>query len=160
MQVSTANAAGAIQAGGRPPGPPPGGPQKAAMESAAESLGLSETELREQLMSGETLAGLAEDAGLDVEELKATMAAAIEEVAPAQVAERMIGELDSVIAGDRPSGPPPPPPDAGQALEDLASALDLSSEDLLSAIEDGTFAELLKSEGVEQNRGNLIDAES
>lgn len=160
MQINNAGAAGAVAPGGRPPGPP-GGPQKAAMDSAADLLGLSETELREELESGSTLAELAEQAGIEVSELKETMAAAIEEVAPAQVAERMTAELDGVIAGNRgPQGPPPPPPDASKALEDLASSLDMTSEDLLSAIEDGTFAELLKSEGVETNRGLLIDSNS
>lgn len=156
------------QVGGPPPGGPrgpggPGGPHKAAMDGAAEALGLSQTELRERLEAGNSLADIAGEVGVDTEELKAAMVSAIEETAPADAVERMTAEIDGMIEGTGPTRrPPPPPPDVNpsEALEELATAMDLSTQDLLAAIEDGSFADLLKSEGVDTSRGFLVDQQS
>lgn len=154
--------AGQLGGPGRPPGPP-GGPIKAAMDGAAEALGMEPTELKQRLEAGDTLGSIAEETGTSTEELKAAMVAAVAEVSPADVVDRVTADLDKIIAGERPQGPHRPPPgsvDPSKAIERLAESLDLTSEDLFAAIEDGTFADLLKTEGVNDSRGLLVDTES
>jgi hypothetical protein len=78
-------------------GPPPG------MDAAADYLGLSEAELREQLMDGKSLADLAEDKDKSVDGLKDAMEKAIRaDIAKAvedkrltqEQADRILEELD------------------------------------------------------------------
>jgi len=61
---------------GRGPGWGPG--SQVGLQAAAEALGMSVDELTTQLWGGKTLADLAEEKGLDLAELKATVEAAVQ----------------------------------------------------------------------------------
>jgi hypothetical protein len=76
-------------------GPPPG------MEAAAEYLGLSEAELREQLMDGKSLADLAESKDKSVDGLKDAMEKAIRaDIAKAVEDERLTQrQADRILEG-------------------------------------------------------------
>jgi hypothetical protein len=54
-------------------GPGPGGPVFGGIDGAAKFLGLTEAELRDQLMSGKSLADIAKDKGKSVDDLKAAI---------------------------------------------------------------------------------------
>ncbi len=131
------------------------------MDASAKLIGLEPSDMRRQLEAGASLSDLAAKAGISTDDLKAAMTAAIESSAPAGAVDRMTAGLDSIIPGDR---PPPPPRGGGpgrpggeqsasDALTALASSLDLDLDldSLLASIEDGSFADLLNSQGVERS---------
>ncbi len=164
MQINAMNNMSQVQGAGGPPGgrPPGGGPMKAGMDAAAETLGLSAEDLKSALDEGSTLEELASSAGVSTDDLEAAMAAAIEDVAPAQAAERMTADLGSIISGERPPPPPrsgggPGQTDVQSAVEKLAEALDTSTEDLFASIEAGTLADLFETAGVSTQVGLFVN---
>jgi hypothetical protein len=89
-----------------------------SLDTAAEELGLTREELHEQLRSGATLAEIAEEQGVDIDDLvTALVAAAEEDLAAAVEAGRLDQERADEIAGDLEDrirtfveeGLPPPP---------------------------------------------------
>ena len=58
---------------GGPPGPGHGGPLFGGIDAAAKFLGLTDAQLRDQLMSGKSLADIAKDKGKSVDDLKAAI---------------------------------------------------------------------------------------
>ncbi len=136
------------------------------MDAAAKLIGIEPSEMRQQLDGGASLADLATTAGISTDDLKTAMTEAIASTAPAGAVDRMTAGLDSIIAGDR---PPPPPRGGGpgrsggseqsasDALTALASSLDLDLDSLLSSIEDGSFADLLSSSGVQTELGMIVN---
>ena len=88
------------------------------LDTAAEELGLTREELHEQLRGGATLAEIAEEQGVDIDDLvTALVAAAEEDLAAAVEAGRLDQERADEIAGDLEDrirtfveeGLPPPP---------------------------------------------------
>lgn len=155
MQINGASNVAGPPPGGRPPG---GGPMKAGMDAAADMLGLERQELKSALESGQTLADLANEAGVSTDDLEAAMAEAITAAAPPEVAERLTANLGDVIAGERPPRPPrPQQTDKASAVDALAEALDTTTEDLLASIESGSLTELFEAAGFETQTGVLVN---
>jgi lambda repressor-like predicted transcriptional regulator len=140
------------QVGGpRPPGPPPGG---GPLKAAAEALDMSQDDLVAALQDGKSLADVAEDQGVALDDLTAALKADM----PAELAAK---------------GPPPPPGGgrgfaasrldgsasgvlgssltAGQqsTLESLSTLLGTDSDSLLESLRGGTsLSDLGSQQGV------------
>ena len=115
------------QVGGpRPPGPPPGG---GPLKAAAEALDMSQDELVAALKDGKSLADVAEDQGVALDELTAALKADM----PAEMAATgKAGEIVSSIINTKglPQGPPPP---SGGGRGFAASRLDGSTSGVLGS---------------------------
>ena len=89
----------------------------APMAAAADYLGLTSTELWDQLRSGKTLAGIAESQGKTVAGLKAAMVREMKtrladdtdltEAQRTAILAMMNSHVDAMISGQRPAGPDP-----------------------------------------------------
>jgi hypothetical protein len=86
---------------GGPGGPGIHGGMRLGLDTAAEELGLTEGELREQLHGGATLAEIAEEEGVDVDDLVTALVTAAEEDLAAAVEDgRLDQERAEEIAAD------------------------------------------------------------
>lgn len=113
-------------AGLRPPGPPPagshppGGPFMAGLDAAAKYLGLTDAQLRRQLMSGKSLADVAAAQKKDVDGLKSAIEAAVKDRLDKAVTDKRLtqdqedqiltdlrGRLDDIVNRKGRSGPRP-----------------------------------------------------
>jgi hypothetical protein len=112
---------------GRPPGPPPlgghppdGGPFMAGLEAAAKYLGLTEAQLRSRVMSGKSLAEVADAQNKDVAGLKSAIETAVKDQLDKAVADKRLtpDQEDKILSGvhsrlddivNRRGRPGPPP---------------------------------------------------
>jgi len=154
---------------GRPPGPPPGG---GPLKAAAEALDMSQEDLVAALKDGRSLADVADEQGVALDDLTAALKADM----PAELA--AAGKADEVVSNivntrGLPQGPPPPPGgDRGFAssrldgstsgvlgtsltasqqstLESLSTLLGTDSDSLLESLRGGTsLTDLVAQRGV------------
>jgi hypothetical protein len=162
----------------RPKGPDP----EKLMAPVADTLGMTTTELRTAMESGSTLQQLATSKGISHTDLVAAVKAGLEAARPdgasatgatsasaGTAATGKVFDLDalaeSIASGQRPEGPQGMPPSQQvhgrnsndqQSLDKLSSLLDMSSDDLVSALRNGTsLSDLASQHGVDANR--LLD---
>lgn len=159
---------GAGRAGGPPRGGHGGPNMDTVLAPVADLLGTTTANLQTSMRSGQTLDSLADAAGVSHDDLVAAITAGIDQDRSTQglggatptgevfdvsaIAEAM---ATGVAPAGGPSGPPPPPPVHGvnsaddDLLQSVASALDLSTDDLVSALMDGTsLSDLATRQGV------------
>jgi lambda repressor-like predicted transcriptional regulator len=105
-EIAASIVAGPAGGPDRPAGPPPGGghggPPPAlgqAMGSLAETLGISEEELLEQLQSGESLTSVAAAKGMDASTLKSTLVDALTKADSSLSTDQAGGIADRLIEG-------------------------------------------------------------
>ncbi|MGI9595342.1 MAG: hypothetical protein ACR2QK_04235 [Acidimicrobiales bacterium] len=127
------------------------------MDAAAALLGSNPHELAQRVRSGERLAEIAAEVHIGSDTLRTVMAEAITASAPPAVAHRLVSQLPSVIAGSKPHRPTGAIERPTEAMESLASRLQVSVERVHESIEDGSFRELLADRGVEARLGILIN---
>lgn len=135
-------------------------------EAVSDVLGMSADDIKSAVESGQSLMDLAEEQGVSEDDLLA----ALKENAPPELqGSDDLDEIVQQIANQTgslggPDGPPPGPPPAGEAsgivtgnltdaqsttLDVLSSLLDMDSDDLSSAIQDGSLSDLLQQAGVD-----------
>lgn len=134
-----------------------GGARRAGFEAAADLIGTEPRELSKRVRAGESLGSIADQAGVPRQELKSAMTQAVKATAPPKAADRIVANLDGVIAGNRPDRPTGDTQDPAQALETLASALDTDIEKMMESVDDGSFRDLLAEKGVEPALGLLVN---
>ena len=151
-----------------------------AMDAAAKLLGMSSSDLRTALQSGQSLASLASSKGITQDALTSAMAKAIEQANPNITADQATKVATAMATRTRPTPPPAQQPvtqdttDAtgttatqghhhhhhhgGAAAMDAASKLlGMSSADLTSALQSGqSLTSLASSKGVSQT--DLVNA--
>ena len=162
--LSSTSAAWATTSPQRPSGPPPGGGPEKTDAAVAELLGIDAEALKAQLESGQTMTELAEAAGVDTDDLLATIQATLPTDAPSGMATDI---ASGAMGRGGPAGGPPPKPlvDAQSGIQALSDALGISAEDLLTRLTDGTgIQELLDANpqvaaqlSNNQNKGSLVD---
>lgn len=121
-----------------------------ALATAAEVLGLSEDDLRTQLADGASIAEVAEEQGVDVQEvvdaLVAEATARLDEIEgelPERMTDLVHREGLGAVGRHRQHL-------LGEGLDAAAAALDLEPDDLRGQLADGsTLAEVAEAEGVE-----------
>ena len=162
--LSSTSAAWATTSTKRPPGPPPGGGPEKTDAAVAELLGIDAETLKAQLDSGKTMTELAEAAGVDTDDLLATIQATLPTDAPSGMATDIAS--GKIGRGGPAGGPPPKPPvDAQSGIQALSDALGISAEDLLARLTDGTGIQTLLDANPQvaaqlstnQNKGSLVD---
>ena len=134
-----------------------GGARRAGFEAAAELIGTEPAELSKRVRAGEALGSIAAEAGVPKEELKSAMTEAVKATAPPKAADRIVANLDNVIAGNSPQRPTGDTQDPAQALETLAATLDTDTNLLMESIDDGSFRDLLAEKNVEPALGLLVN---
>lgn len=134
-----------------------GGARRAGFEAAAELIGKEPSELSKRVQEGQSLGSIAAEAGVPMTELKSAMTEAIKVTAPPQVADRIVANLDNVIAGNRPARETGDTQDPAQALETLANTLDTDIHKLMESVDDGSFRDLMAEKGVEPVLGLLVN---
>lgn len=115
------------------------------MSAAADALGMDRKELRTALRSGQTLAQIAEGAGVSVDTLKTKMSGAVTAAASPERAEKIVAKLDDIIAGNRVdfgnhyghrnhhgAG------QVGEALKTFADSLGMTPQAVVDALKSGT----------------------
>lgn len=168
-QINSSSGAGRAGSVGGPPRGGHGGPNMdTVLSPVADLLGTTTANLQASMRSGQTLDSLAEAAGVSHDDLVAAITAGIDQDRSAQgiAATVPTGEVFDVSAlaeamatgvgpAGGPSGPPPSPPVHGEnsadddLLQSVASALDLSTDDLVSALMEGTsLSDLATTQGV------------
>lgn len=140
-----------------------------AMDAAAKLLGMSASDLRSAMQSGQSLASIASSKGISQDALTSAMATAIEEANPTITADQATKVATSIATRT----PPPPPSDdadsaqgtsgtqaagghnhhhrhgGAAAMDAAASTLGMSATDLASALQSGqSLATIAKSKGV------------
>jgi uncharacterized protein YidB (DUF937 family) len=135
---------------------PHGGVQ---LEVAAEAIGITEEELRTALEEGQSIAQVAEAKGVDVQTvIDAMVAAATDrlEAAIAELPDRITELVEREGLPDRGPGRPGHG-HFGAGLDAAAEAIGIESEELRSALRDGsTIAEVAEANGVDVQ--TVIDA--
>lgn len=127
------------------------------MDAAAALLGTNPQELAQRVRSGERLAEIAAEVHVGSDSLRTVMAEAITASAPPAVAHKLVAQLPAVIAGSRPHRPTGAIDRPSEAMESLASKLNVNLEQLQDSIDDGSFRGLLEDSGVEARMGILIN---
>jgi hypothetical protein len=97
-----------------------------AMDAAAKALGMSASDLRAALQSGQSLATIAKSKGVSQDALTAAMATAIEQANPNISADQATRVATAIATRTPPaSGQPPsgPPPDQGASSSDPTAAV-------------------------------------
>jgi uncharacterized protein YidB (DUF937 family) len=153
-----------------------------AMDAAAKLLGMSTTDLRKALQSGQSLASLASSKGITQDALTSAMATAIEQANPNVTADQATKLATQIATRTRPTQPPAQQPatqdpaatdttgttatqghhhhhhHGGAAAMDAASKLlGMSTTDLTSALQSGqSLTSIASSKGVSQS--DLVNA--
>ncbi|WP_084125115.1 hypothetical protein [Demequina sp. NBRC 110054] len=161
---------------GTPPPPPSEG--GGYLETAAEALGMDVEDVMAALEDGSSLADLAEEQGVSVDDLTAALAAgAPEDMQSADNFDEMIENLVNQTGLGGPGGSMPPPGSTGalgesltsaqeDALSEIASALDMDADTLVSQLKSGaSLADLLAaaqaaSSASATEEGLLIDVDA
>lgn len=146
-----------------------------AMDAAAKLLGMSASDLRTAMQSGQSLASIASSKGISQDALTAAMATAIQAANPSVSADQAT-KVATAIATRTPSAGGPPAADAtsstqstsgtsaptghhhhhhhaaAAATDAAAQALGMSTTELMSSLQSGqTLADLARSKGVSQS---------
>jgi uncharacterized protein YidB (DUF937 family) len=151
-----------------------GGVEK-TLSAVADKLTMSIGDLKKALASGKSLTDIASAAGVSKDDLVSTIASTLPSTTPDGSAVDTTA-MATHIADSTRQAPPPRPSDAassagagasdlGKGIDTLASALGISSDDLLQRLTDGSgITDLLTSNpGVSsqlsalQNKGALVD---
>jgi predicted DNA-binding protein YlxM (UPF0122 family) len=131
-----------------------------ALDVAAETLGMTEDELRAALDEGKTLAEIATEKGVDRQALIDALVAAGEarlDEAKAALPDRIAEAVDRTFEGRGDRGGPGGFPMIGKGLDAAAETLGQTEDELRTALRDGkTLAEIATEKGVD--RQALIDA--
>lgn len=134
-----------------------------ALDVAAETLGMTEDELRTALDEGKTLAEVATEKGVDRQALIDALVAAGEarlDEAKAALPDRIAEAVDRTFEGRGDRGGPGGPggfPMIGKGLDVAAETLGVTEDELRTALRDGkTLAEIATDKGVD--RQALVDA--
>ncbi|NJN67136.1 MAG: hypothetical protein HC884_10710 [Chloroflexaceae bacterium] len=156
--------------------PPPHGGN---LETIAETLGMTTEDLMSALQEGKTIAEVAETQGVDLDtvvdavltEVEARLDTQVEagrltqdeaDERLAEARERITEQMNETRpSGEREGSAPPdrmsPPPHGGGNLETIAETLGMTTEDLLSALQEGkTIAEVAEAQGVDLD--TVVDA--
>ena len=147
-----------------------------AMDAAAKLLGMSSSDLRSALQSGQSLADIASSKGISQDSLTSAMAAAIQKANPSVSSEQATKVATAIATRTPPAGGPPT--DAAQgtdstqdasgttatqgkhnhrhagaaAMDAAAKALGMSTTDLMSSLQSGqSLTSIAKSKGVSQD---------
>ena len=148
-----------------------------AMDAAAKLLGMSASDLRSDLQSGQSLASIASSKGISQDTLTAAMAAAIQQANPT-VSSDQATRVATAIATRVPGAGGPPPADptqtdttqgtsgttatkghhhhhhhaGGAAMDAASNLLGMSTTDLMSSLQSGqSLSSIAKSKGVSQD---------
>lgn len=150
-----------------------GGVEK-TLSAVADKLEMSTDDLKKDLASGKSLTDIASSAGVSKDDLISTIASTLASTTPDGTAVDTTA-MATHIADTTRQAPPPRPSDAGsgstdssdlgKGIDTLASALGISSDDLLQRLTDGSgISDLLTSNpgvssqlSVLQNKGALVD---
>ena len=141
------------------------GHRGAGLAAAAEALGITEDELRTALEDDKSIAQVAEEEGVDVQDvIDALVADATERLAEIEAAlpERMTELVNRTGWGEHdgrggPGGPGGHPRLRHLALEATAEAIGITTDELRTALADGsTVAEVAEANGVDVQ--DVIDA--
>jgi uncharacterized protein YidB (DUF937 family) len=165
MDVSSLTSTSATTQVQRPHGPHKGGGPEKTMQAVAEKLGMDPDALKKALDGGETMSGLAAQAGITQDDLISTIAATLPTQGPDGVAIDTTSMATAIANGSRPERPEKPGVDLAQGIEALSSALGISGADLLDRLSSGTGVSdlLAQNPGVSsqlaeiQNKGALVD---
>lgn len=161
MNISAISGTGCAGSMQRPPQLDP----QQLLSPVADALGMSVSDVQSAMKDGATLQQLASAKGVSESELldavKDGLVAARPEGAPSIEGTSRLDEMAAAIVSGRgpggargPAGPPPPPPNGAnqaddQTLSDVASLLDMSTDDLLQSLLDGTsLRDLADQQGV------------
>ncbi len=136
--------------------PPPPSDGGGYLETAAEALGMDVEDVMSALEDGASLADLAEEQGVSIDDLTEALAAdAPEHMQSADNFDEMIDNLVNQVGFGGPGGSVPPPGSTGalgeslttaqeDALSSIASALDMDSDSLVAQLKSGaSLADLL-----------------
>lgn len=114
------------------------------LEMAAETLGLTTDELKTELQAGKSLATIAEDQGVDKQELIDALVAAGEarlDEAMASLPDRVAEMVERTMPAGGPEGRGDHGPGegrhGGRGLESAATALGVTTDELRTALQDG-----------------------
>jgi uncharacterized protein YidB (DUF937 family) len=165
---TTATSGTATTAGVRHPRHGHGGAEK-TLSAVADELTMSTDDLKKDLASGKSLTDIASAAGVSKDDLVSTIARTLPSTGP-DGSTVDTTSMATRIADSTRSAPKPPPsartgPDLGTGIDTLASALGVSSDDLLQRLTDGSgISDLLTSNpavstqlSALQNQGALVD---
>jgi uncharacterized protein YidB (DUF937 family) len=143
------------------------------LSAVADKLKMSTDDLKKDLASGKSLTDIASAAGVSKDDLVSTIASTLPSTGP-DGSPIDTTSMATRIADSTRQAPPPPPSgtgsgqddsDLGKGIDTLASALGISSNDLLQRLTDGSgISDLLTSNpsvssqlSELQNKGALVD---
>lgn len=159
--------------GNRPQGPDP----QTMMQPVADLLGVSTTDLKSSLDSGQTLDQLAAAKGVSHDDLIAAIKAGLQDSTPQGVGsttaasgttatfdlDALAEDIASGVRPQGPQGPPPGPPPTGRnnndqdALSAVSDLLDMTTDELVTSLTSGTsLRDLASAKGVSSDQ--LLDA--
>jgi uncharacterized protein YidB (DUF937 family) len=150
-----------------------GGGFEKTLSAVADKLKVSTDDLKKELASGKSLTDIASAAGVSKDDLVSTIASTLPSTGPDGSAIDTTSMATRIAYSTR-SAPPSPPSgaasgsdssDLGKGIDTLASALGISSDDLLQRLTDGSgISDLLTSNpsvssqlSELQNKGALVD---
>ncbi|MCU7729541.1 hypothetical protein ODJ79_37985 [Actinoplanes sp. KI2] len=118
-----------------------------ALDAAAQTLGMSGSDLRSALQSGQSMSELAQSKGVDTDTLTTAISSAISGANSSLSSEQATEMAQRIVAGPpaggtgRPDGPPPAGqggrPPLGAAMDSLAGTLGISTDELKSSLQSG-----------------------
>ncbi|WP_412734522.1 hypothetical protein [Krasilnikovia sp. MM14-A1259] len=123
------------------------GVRRKAFDAAAQALGMSTSDLRSALKSGQSMTSLAQSKGVSTDTLTSAISNALSSADSSLSTDKATEIAQRIVAGPQrghggPDGPPPggkggPPPAIGAAMDSLASTLGISSDELTSSLQSG-----------------------
>jgi lambda repressor-like predicted transcriptional regulator len=135
-----------------------------AMDAAEKLLGMSASDLRTAMQSGQSLASIASSKGISQDALTAAMATAIQAANPSVSADQATKVATAIATRTPPAGGQQPATGAASghhhhhhhaaaaATDAAAQALGMSADDLAAALQSGqTLADIATSQGVSQS---------
>jgi uncharacterized protein YidB (DUF937 family) len=123
------------------------GAMRKALDAAAQTLGMSGSDLRGALQSGQSMSELAQSKGVDSDTLTNAISSALSGANSSLTSEQAAEMAQRIVAGPPAgtAGPDGPrhgghggrPPAVGAAMDSLAGTLGISTDDLQSSLEGG-----------------------
>lgn len=175
LPTSATSAPGAASTGGVGGGRQGRAGFQKTLSAVADSLGMSTGALKKGLAAGKSLTEIASSAGVGKDDLVATIASTLSSTTRDGSAVDTTAMATHIADSTRQAPPPRPSdagrgsggeaPDLGKGIDTLASALGISSDNLLQRLTDGSgIRDLLTSNpgvssqlSVLQNKGALLD---
>jgi hypothetical protein len=164
-----------------PPPPPQGGGKiKAAMQAAAQTLGLSDDDLKTQLQSGKSLADVAQTQCVSTDDLESAMTSAIGSSSSTSASSStsststLVANLvnrkggghgghhhhHAPAATDPTSSTDSTDPTVQNNLQTLATALGTDPSDLMSQLQSGDFSNIMKNAAAQFTQGGAAGQSS